>query len=73
MEVWPENLETVSVFLALATQWMISDGNIYGLNYQSVQSVMVMMGVKRYKWPEVFSGIHTMEQAAMQILNAKNG
>jgi hypothetical protein len=72
LEVWPENQETVAVFLALRTQWVITDGRILGLQYPSVLAAMTMMGVKKASRPTVFNGIHHMESAVLEIINEKH-
>lgn len=69
-EVWPENVETVSVFLRLQTQWVLGGmGGFIGLNYQSVAAVLDLLEIE--KKAEVFEGVQVMERTALRILNAR--
>ncbi len=68
-EVFPDNWETVQVFLVLASQWRRDPmtGRLEGLNYPSVESAMRMMKIE--STAEVFHGVRVMEFAAMRVLN----
>lgn len=64
LEIWPENLATVEVFLACSTQWLVDfSGNRTGIRYEALQAVMAMMATRDIA--DVFSGIQTMERAAL--------
>lgn len=66
--VWEENAEIVDVFLRLETQWRIGPmGNVLGLNYPSVESLLRLMRVRQKT--EVFNGLQIMERAALPLLN----
>ena len=46
LEVWPENVEIVSAFLRLQTQWIIGAmGGVVGLNYQAVEALFNILGI----------------------------
>lgn len=65
--VWPENWPTVEAFLRCQTQWVPAGmGGVVGLNYTGVEVVLRMYNITD---PEVFSGIQTMEIAALKVMN----
>lgn len=65
IEIWPENLETVEVFLACSTQWEIGpmSGHPQGLRYADLAAAIDLMGVQDRA--EVFMGVRVMERAAL--------
>ena len=72
--IWPENLETLTVFLALKTQWnklAVFDGppRYIGIRYEVIPMVMRNKRVKRDAWPDVFEGLQIIESAALAELN----
>ena len=68
VEVWPSNIETVNVFVAMATQWRVAMGGCTGLDYNALPGVMRIEGVPRANWPEVFEGIRIMEDEALKTM-----
>jgi hypothetical protein len=71
LEIWPENVETVSAFLRLQTQWVLGAmGGVVGLNYQAVEALFNILGIE--KRLEVFDGLQVMERAALAVLNRKD-
>jgi hypothetical protein len=67
VEIWPDNLTTVNVFIASLTQWRIApSGDRIGLDYTVLPTVLELTGVPKGDWQEVFSGIRLMEDGAMQ-------
>lgn len=78
--VWPENMETVGLFLSLETQWTMSNGFSgcfpVGLSYPALETAMRMMEIPDK--PEMFKRIRVMELAALEVFDkklkeAKNG
>lgn len=69
-EVWEENLDVVSLFLRLQSQWVVSMSGVVGLNYQSVRFLFKIYGITDEK--QAFEDIQTMEYAALPILNKKD-
>lgn len=65
--MWPENAETVAVFMRLGTQWSHGMAGITGLVYGSLEPVMRMLGVPRARRPEVFEGVRVMESAVLEL------
>lgn len=74
-EVWPENWDTVMVFIGLQTQWrkeiVPMAGNLiwHGLNYPAVESVIRLRGYTGKKAQDIFDGLQVMESAALPLLN----
>lgn len=64
--VWPDNVPAVNVFVAMGTQWRVSHGGAYGLDYSALPTVMRLQLVPRSDWPEVFDSVRTMEDAALE-------
>jgi hypothetical protein len=71
VEIWPDNLHAVNVFIGMKTQWRIGMNGVTGLDYGVLQPVMRMIGVPRKDWSDVFAGIRTMEDAALTEMHKK--
>ncbi|WP_257789324.1 DUF1799 domain-containing protein [Oxalobacter formigenes] len=71
--VWPENMETVGLFLSLETQWMMSNGLSgcfhVGLSYPALETAMRLMEIPDK--PEMFKRIRVMELAALEVFDKK--
>lgn len=67
-EIWPENVEPVSLFMKMQTQWRIGVAGITGLDYSGVMAALTFMGVPHT--PELFGKIQVMERA---VLNLRSG
>ena len=60
-------METVEIFLKCQTQWTFAGmGGVVGMNYVGVDVVLRRYNVTD---PEIFSGIQTMEMAALKVMN----
>lgn len=72
-EVWPENWETVQIFLLLDDAWRRNHytGRVEGLRWETAESVMRMMGVGDPKG--TFLGLKVMAAAAQPRLNRRGG
>ena len=72
-QVWPENWETLLVFLAVETQWRESEGmaggRLLGINYPALESAMRLMRIKDKS--EMFERVRMMEREAIKYLNSK--
>ncbi len=66
-EVWPENVQALSLFMRLQTQWRIISGVIAGLNYQSVQFLFDVFEVEDKA--TMLDDLQAMESAALMALN----
>lgn len=71
IEIWPENLQIVEVFLACRTQWVVGEmtGARRGLRYADVAATIDLLGVADKR--EVFDGIRMMEAVALDVFNAE--
>lgn len=66
MKVWRANRLSVSVFMALATQWRFNPaGAAVGLDYGVITPVMELLGVQQEARRQVFSDLMVMEDAAL--------
>lgn len=75
-EVWPENMETLRVFLALQSSWdwlmpaMGAPARI-GIRSTEIESTVRMMGIRKKRRRSVLRDIRTMEQAALDVLSER--
>lgn len=67
--VWPENLPTLRVFLAVCTQWRTSMSGVVGLDYSVLFPVMKLYNVENER--EVFDGVQAMEFAILALIQKK--
>ena len=65
--VWEENVEVVTMFLRLQTQWHLVQGGFVGLNYQSAEFLFKIYSVANPA--EMMMDLQTMELAALKVLN----
>lgn len=65
MEVWPDNVPTIAVFIAMCTQWRVGMSGATGLDYAALPVVMRLNGIAAKDRPDVFEGIREMEDAAL--------
>jgi hypothetical protein len=72
VEVWPDNVETVNVFISMSTQWRVGMNGPTGLDNGVLLDTMRIIGVPRSSWPEVFAGIRVMEDAALEKMRTQN-
>lgn len=70
-EVWPENVETLHVFLRASTLWRVDGmtGMTRGFDYPALETLMRMCEIKAPA--RVFEDLQLMELAALGVLNAK--
>lgn len=70
-EIWPENWETLTIFMALTTQFNGIAGMAgvvwTGINYPSVLTVFELYGVSDRR--AMFEDLRAMELAALEVLN----
>ena len=64
-EVYPDNLATVNVFIAMQTQWRVGMAGATGLDYAALPAVMRCVGVARKDWSHVFDGLRAMEDETL--------
>ena len=71
--IWPDNLASVNVFIAMSTQWRTGMSGATGLDYGALPAVLRMTSVPRAEWPEVFESIRVLEDAALEVMRRKHG
>jgi hypothetical protein len=71
VEVWPDNLVAVNVFIAMATQWRVGMSGATGLDYNSLPQVMRLLGVATGERRDVFECIRVLEDAAMETMRSR--
>lgn len=76
-EVWPENADTVAVFVGMETQWnVVATAKrlmAIGLRYEALREIWQVCGVKPKRRAEVMRGLRVMELAALPLLNGRGG
>lgn len=65
-ELWPENVEPLSLFHRLQTQWRHGPRGPVGMDYAGVRAALEFMSIP--VTPDVFRQIQTMETAALEVL-----
>lgn len=71
-EVWPDNWQAVSAFIALGTQWRVGPGGPTGLDYTAIPVVLRALRVKRADHSDVFDALRVMEIEALSIMREKH-
>jgi hypothetical protein len=66
--IWPDNVQTVNVFVAMSTQWRASLSGATGLDYAALPFVMRTCGVRAVDRAEVFAGVRAMEFEALVVM-----
>jgi hypothetical protein len=72
VEVWPENWQTVDLFIAIATQWRIGMGGPKGLDYNVLFRMIDNLGLPSNDWKVAFDDIRVMESAALESMRQAN-
>lgn len=72
VEVWPENWQTVDLFIAIATQWRIAMGGPTGLDYNVLFRMIDNLGLPSNDWKVAFDDIRVMESAALESMRQAN-
>lgn len=63
--MWPDNVQTLNVFVAMSTQWRVGNNGATGLDYAALPVVEERVGVKPDDRQIVFDGLRVMEEAAL--------
>lgn len=70
--VLPENWEAVRVFVALSTQWRLAPmGGPVGLDNAAIPPTLMLMGIGRKRWAEIFERLMVMEGAAIGVMRGR--
>lgn len=67
--VWEDNVEALSLFLRLQTQWIFIGSAFVGLNYQSAEFLIKIHGADPLV---MMDDLQAMELAALQVMNKKD-
>jgi hypothetical protein len=67
--VWPENKQSVAVFLSMRTQWFQSMGGPTGLNYASLNELWRRLKVPESDRDAIFQDLLVLEDAAMSEMH----
>ena len=73
IEVWPENESAVDVYMAMRTQWRVSQAGVIGLDYTPLPAVLKLVGIPKKERSEVFESIRLMEATELSEMRRKNG
>lgn len=69
--IYPDNVQTVSLFIDMLTQWRVGVNGATGFDYKALPVVFKMRGVKKKNREEVFNGLQVMERAALKVMREK--
>ena len=69
--VYPDNMQIVSTFNDMLTQWRTGASGVTGLDYNALPVVMRFRRVKVADREEVFDGVRIMESAALAEIRRK--
>lgn len=69
--MWSENWTAFTTFMNLDTQWRYGMAGPTGLDYSVLNDVFRFTGVPESEWPELFSSIRVMEDAALRVMHEK--
>ena len=72
VEIWPDNVLAVNVFVAMSTQWRTGMSGATGLDYGVLPHVMRLVGVPTKERAVVFESIRLMEDSALEMMRKKN-
>lgn len=67
--VWEENAEAVKIFLYCSTQWRVGPERPYGLDYNTVFSMMDLYNAKDKQ--SVMEDVRIMEREALRLFHQK--
>lgn len=68
VEIWPDNIAAVNVFISMSTQWRVGMNGPIGLDYNAMTFVMRTAGVTKAERADVFDGIRIMEDVALETM-----
>jgi hypothetical protein len=70
VELWPDNLAAVNLFIGVGTQWRVGFGGPYGLDYGVLFHKMDRMGLAPDAYARLEEEIRTLESAALDEMHA---
>lgn len=69
IELWPDNVDAVDVFIGMGTQWRMGPGGATGLDYAALPFVMRSVGIPAADRSDVFDGVRVMEIEALGAIH----
>lgn len=72
VEVWPDNVRAIGVFVRMSTQWRVGMGGASGLDYSVLPAVMRLTGVPVEERADVFESVRILEEAALKTMRKLN-
>lgn len=69
-EVWPENKDAVTMFVAASTQWRTGPGGVTGLDYNALFRLMELYVIKDQR--ETLEAVQVMESTALKMMAEHN-
>lgn len=69
--IYPDNWQTVGVFLDMLTQWRTGMNGATGLDYTALPVVLRIRKVALAEREDVFNGLQVMERAALTHMRRK--
>ena len=67
LAIWPENLDTVQLFMDVQTQWRTTGSGVIGLDYGVVLSLLSLKGATDLL--AVIRDLQVMETRAVELIN----
>lgn len=68
ISLWPENWLSFSLFIGMSTQWRVGASGVIGLDYNALETVMKLQGVKKKQRKTIFNEVQVMEVAALEVI-----
>jgi len=66
IEVWPDNVTAINVFIGMDTQWFWTEGCRVGLRYEALPEVWRRNRIPPNEREEVFQDLRVLERAALK-------
>jgi hypothetical protein len=68
VEVWPDNVDAINLFLSIATQWRTGMAGATGLDYNVLYHKMDRMKLSDERYDELEQEIRVIEDAALDAM-----
>jgi hypothetical protein len=61
----------VNIFIAMSTQWRVSQAGATGLDYNALPVVLRLQQIPRARQAEIFEALRIMEETALESMREK--
>lgn len=68
VEIWPEHLEVVRIFVRLDTQWRIGMAGPIGLDYTAAYPLIDRATTTSQEWSEMLDDLRVLEAEALDTM-----